>query len=103
MEQKKNILIGLVFIGLTTISCRQTDEILVENEHYSLSQEKSNDSTSSFKKFIGDEPKQISLDNKKNDCGQDVPRDGSHWLTANNNDDCPKEPPKDGSHWKNGN
>ncbi|WP_157444095.1 MULTISPECIES: hypothetical protein [unclassified Chryseobacterium] len=114
----KIIAISLIAIGLSSIACRETDEMLIENEQQQLSlQSEKTQATSnsgSHWRISKANENLIKIDmslleaNTKKECppppppppSPNPPRDTSHWLTSDT-DDC-KEPPRDTSHWKMG-
>lgn len=116
MMKTKIIAISLVTIGFSSIACRETDEMLIENEqqHLSLQAEKTQATSNSGSQWRISKANENSmkidmsiLEANNEDCppppppSPNPPRDGSHWLTSNT-DDCPKDPPRDGSHWRMG-
>ncbi|MCD1117109.1 hypothetical protein [Chryseobacterium turcicum] len=112
----KIIAISLIAIGLSSIACRENDEMLVENEQQQLSlqAEKTQATSNSGSQWRISKANENSIKidmslleaNSKEDCPppppppQNPPRDSSHWRTLST-DDC-KEPPRDGSHWRMG-
>lgn len=112
----KIIAISLIAICLSSIACRETDEMLVENEQQQLSlqSEKTQVTSNSGSQWRISKANEnlIKIDmslleaNSKKDCppppppSPNPPRDGTHWLTSDT-DDC-KDPPRDGTHWRMG-
>lgn len=113
----KIIAISLIAIGISSIACRETDEMLVENEQQQLSlqSEKTQVTSNSGSHWriskanensIKIDMSSLEANSKEKECPppppppQNPPRDSSHWLTSST-DDC-KEPPRDGAHWKMG-
>lgn len=113
----KFIAVSLIAINLVSISCRQDDEMLVEQEELSLQPESQMAKDS------------VSVSFESTDPPKDPPRDGTHWRTSSDGKDSikvtpktftglsldapvsstevidngPKDPPKDGTHWRSGN
>lgn len=104
--------VSLVLVGLAMTSCRQTEDMLVEQDEQVLlyndqNQVTAKDSTSTTITFENNDP----------------PKNGTHWRTATDTikisapitpkssmgtsnssgfelEDEPKDPPKNGTHWR---
>ena len=114
MMKKKIISISLIAIALCSISCRETEEMLIENKQPQIAlklQESQEPSKTGINSTVVDyKPIKISfLGADDKDCpppppppppNPNTPRDGAHWLTSDT-DNCP-DPPRDGSHWRMG-
>lgn len=114
----KFIAISLILIGLSSVACRHTEEVLIDQEDQLSLQPEDNQMASKDSTSVGFET---------NDPPKDPPRDGSHWKTTSGNNDTikvtpksftgiisldspssttevidngPKDPPRDGSHWR---
>ena len=102
----KFIVLSLIAVGISTISCRQDDENPVEDTFQSSLKQNSNEE---LQKNGGDSLVVEGLET-------DPPRDGTHWkvdeanetkkidslslLFEVNPDNGPKDIPRDGTHWK---
>lgn len=107
MMKKTIISISLIAIGLSSIACRETDEMLIENEQQQLSlKARSTSNIGSQLRISNENPIKIDTNTleatNEKDCDEpkDVPKDGTHWIISSD-DDC-KDPPKDGTHWRMG-
>lgn len=106
----KFIVLSLIAAGICIMSCRQDDEIAVEETFQSSLKQQNNAEES---QRIGNDS--LSVENTETD----PPRDGAHWkvdeitgtkkidslslLLQSEAENGPKDPPKESSHWKEGN
>lgn len=113
----KIITISLIAIGLSSVACRENDEMLMENEQQQLSlksqktQQATFNSGSQWRIYSANE-NSLKIDmslleaNKEKECppppppSPDPPRNSTHWRVSSN-EDC-KEPPRNGTHWRMG-
>jgi hypothetical protein len=113
----KIIAISLIAIGLSSIACRETDEMLIENEQQQLSlqSEKTQAISNSGshwriskanENLIKIDMSLLEANGTAKECppppppAPDPPRNGTHWRTSGT-DDCTTTP-KIGTHWRMG-
>ncbi|AZB29050.1 hypothetical protein [Chryseobacterium balustinum] len=107
----KIIAISLIATGLSSIACRETDEMLVENEQQQLSlQSEKTQATSNSgsqwriskanENLIKIDMSLLEANGTAKECppSPDPPRNGTHWRTFGTND-CTTTP-KIGTHWR---